>query len=148
MQDQSGMTWTDDYLLGFDPMDDTHQEFVDLVDALLTCADEDMPRHLDAFIAHAESHFGQEKAWMEETGFPATECHVDEHAAVYQSALDVKPLVAAGNMEVCRQFAQALADWFPGHADYLDSALAHWMVKRIHGGAPVVLRRTMAPRDV
>ena len=27
-------------------------------------------------------------------------------------------------------YAQALADWFPGHADYLDSALAQWMAKR------------------
>ena len=32
----------------------------------------------------------------------------------------------------------------PGHADYMDSALALWMVKRAHGGAPLVFRRGMS----
>jgi hypothetical protein len=31
----------------------------------------------------------------------------------------------------------------PGHADYLDSALAAWMSKQIDGGKPVVLRRKL-----
>jgi hemerythrin len=43
-----------------------------------------------------------------------------------------------------RRFAEELTRWFPGHADYLDSALAAWMVKRRHGGKPVVLRRQIA----
>jgi hypothetical protein len=37
--------------------------------------------------------------------------------------------------------ADALADWFPGHADCLDSALAQWMVKRKTGGVPLVFKR-------
>ena len=32
-------------------------------------------------------------------------------------------------------------DWFPGHADYMDSALATWLVKKSHDGRPLVLRR-------
>ena len=40
--------------------------------------------------------------------------------------------------------AQALADWFPGHATYLDSALAHWMFHRRFGGKPVVIHRSTA----
>ncbi|MBS0552175.1 MAG: hemerythrin, partial [Proteobacteria bacterium] len=48
---------------------------------------------------------------------------------------------AAGNVEVGRDLARALVDWFPGHADYMDSALANWMVKRAHDGSPLVLRR-------
>jgi hypothetical protein len=44
---------------------------------------------------------------------------------------------------VCRRLGSELAAWFPGHADYLDSALAHWMCKRTLGGKPVVLRRNI-----
>jgi hypothetical protein len=40
-------------------------------------------------------------------------------------------------------FAGYLFEWFPGHADYLDSALAAWMTKRRFGGKPVVLRRSV-----
>ena len=40
-----------------------------------------------------------------------------------------------------RSLARALADWFPGHADYMDAALSHWMAKRSYGGKPLVFRR-------
>lgn len=57
---------------------------------------------------------------------------------------DVQQLLAEGDTEVVRELAVALQDWFPGHADYMDSALALWMVKRAHGGAPLVFRRGMS----
>lgn len=135
------LDWTDALLLGYAPIDNEHREFVEVVKELLGCPDERMLECIDRLCAHAESHFGNEDRWMTETGFPARECHMAEHAAVLASAREVRALVAAGNQEVGRSLAQELARWFPGHADYLDSALAHWMVKRSHGGKPVVLRR-------
>jgi hemerythrin len=48
---------------------------------------------------------------------------------------------------VGRSFLQELARWFPGHADYLDSALAAWMCKRQFGGKPVVLQRSVRGTD-
>ena len=78
---------------------------------------------------------------MQETNFPAAECHVAEHKAVMASAEQVLLLVEKGDLAVSRRFADELANWFPAHADYLDSALAQWMVKRKFGGAPVVFRR-------
>ena len=46
-----------------------------------------------------------------------------------------------GEVEIARELAQALMDWFPSHADYMDSALATWLVKKSHDGRPLVLRR-------
>ena len=40
--------------------------------------------------------------------------------------------------------SDSLEAWFPGHADYLDSALSHWMCKLRWGGKPVVIRRNIA----
>jgi hemerythrin len=141
------MRWKDDYLLGYGPMDDTHREFVDIVAALLACEDAEFARHLDAFARHAEAHFAEEDAWMERTEFPPRQCHVDEHAAVLKSVHEVQALVRAGDVAEGRRLAAALADWFPGHAFHLDSALAHWMVKRSFGGKPVVLRRDVLTKD-
>jgi hemerythrin len=63
-----------------------------------------------------------------------------------QSVREVMERVEAGELHHARSLAAELARWFPGHADYLDSALAHWMVKRRHGGKPVVLRRSSAAK--
>jgi hemerythrin len=140
-------TWNDMFLLGYGPMDDTHREFVDIVSALLNSPDADVAGHLEAFARHAETHFEQEREWMESTDFPARGCHVDEHNAVMKSVRDVQQMVAAGDVDEARALAKALADWFPGHADYMDSALAHWMSKRSYGGKPVVLRRNVLPAE-
>ena len=140
----STMQWHDGLLLGYQPMDQVHEEFVQCVAALLQAPDAQLPEHMASLLKHARHHFGEEDRWMEETQFPARECHIDEHAQVMHSIVQVQQLLAQGQVEVCRRLARELASWFPGHADYLDSALAHWMCKQRLGGKPVVIRRTLA----
>jgi len=140
-------TWTDDYLLGYGAMDQTHREFVTIVAALLGCEDAAVEGHLEAFARHAEAHFGEEDRWMEQTGFPPRDCHIEEHAAVMNSVRQVLEVVREGDAAEGRRLARALADWFPGHAFHLDSALAQWMVKQTHGAKPVVIRRNVLRRD-
>ncbi|WP_119155285.1 hemerythrin domain-containing protein [Caldimonas tepidiphila] len=142
------LSWTDALLLGYAPMDEDHQEFVELVEAMQKAADGELPALVEAFAAHAKAHFEAENAWMVETDFPARDCHIDEHAAVLRSVEQVRQRLAGGDFAIARRLAAELAGWFPGHADYLDSALAHWMCKRRLGGKPVVIRRDIgaAPR--
>lgn len=142
------LTWTDAFALGYGPMDDTHREFVDIVHAMQTCQDDELLGHLKRFEQHAVAHFDQELEWMKSTDFPSTDCHDDEHKAVLASVHDVLTKLEAGDVALARSLVQALVDWFPGHADYLDSALALWMVKRRKGGAPVVIRRTIASANI
>ena len=144
---ESKLAWEDSYLLGYNPMDDMHREFVEVCDALLACGDSEVLANLEAFARHAEKHFAEEDKWMKETDFPPKDCHVDEHAAVLKSVYQVIEVVKQGDVAEGRRLAAALADWFPGHAFHLDSALAHWMVKRSHGGKPVVLRRNAVARE-
>ena len=141
MDESTVFGWHDRFLLGHAEMDATHKEFVDLVNALLVVNDADLPAALAALVAHAESHFAQENAWMEKNDFPPRDCHIDEHNKVLESAHEVQLQLAQGDVAIVRELAKALMDWFPAHADYLDSALATWLVKRAHAGAPLVLRR-------
>jgi hemerythrin len=138
------LVWSDALLLGHGPMDRTHREFVAVVQAMTTCDAAALPDALRAFIVHAQVHFGDEDRDMVESRFPAADCHADEHAAVLRSAHDVLALVEAGDVAIGRAFAAELVRWFPSHVAHLDSALAHWLVKRRHGGAPVVLRRELS----
>lgn len=141
------LAWSDAFLLGYGPMDDTHRDFVECANSLVQAPDTQLLAMLDLFIVHAREHFGTEDQWMTSTAFPPRDCHMDEHAAVLQSAQDVRLLLLAGNPQPVREFAAELVRWFPGHADYLDSALAQWMFKRQHGGKPVVLKRGMAQAE-
>jgi hemerythrin len=139
---QPDFTWTDQFLLGYGPMDTTHREFVELVMALLAAPDTELAPCLEAFASHAERHFDEEREWMLATGFPAAQCHIDEHDAVLKSVDEVRALLAqGGHAETGHALARELARWFPGHADYMDAALGQWMTKRRLGGIPVVLRR-------
>lgn len=139
-----GLAWSDALLIGHAAMDRTHREFVQCVQAMTACADAELPAALRAFIAHAQVHFAEEDEAMAGSAFPAGDCHADEHAAVLESAGEVLVRVEAGDAALGRAFAAELARWFPAHVAHLDSALAHWLVKRRHGGAPVVLRRAPA----
>jgi hemerythrin-like metal-binding protein len=138
------LAWSDAFVLGHGPIDATHREFVALVGALQSAPDERLGALLDALDAHARRHFGDEDRWMRETDFPPRDCHIDEHAAVLRSIGEVREHVAAtGDPSEARRLADALAGWFPGHADWLDSALAHWLCKRAYGGKPVIVRRDL-----
>ncbi|MCG5074848.1 bacteriohemerythrin [Paraburkholderia tagetis] len=144
-QSDASMVWSDARLLGFTLMDDVHEEFYEVVLRLVTCTDAHALAAIEEFEKHAISHFNQEDEWMRATNFPPRDCHVEEHAAVLKSVCEVKAALDAGqiNAGVVRDFGMHLFGWFPGHADYLDSALAAWMTKQTMGGKPVVLRRTL-----
>lgn len=135
------LQWHDGLLLGYAPMDRVHQEFTETVARLQSCPDAEVPAALEQLAQHLHQHFGEEDRWMEDTQFPARECHIDEHAAVLKSLAQVQARLGQGDLALPRRLANELMQWFPGHADYLDSALAHWMCKQRLGGKPVVIRR-------
>lgn len=139
----SSFVWSDARLLGFHPMDKTHQEFYEVAFMLFTCTRASALEAVSRFEQHARLHFSQEEDWMRSTDFPAPDCHLQEHAAVLESVSAVKAAVSSGRAgeQMVVELALRLFQWFPSHADYMDSALAAWMVNLIHGGRPVVLRR-------
>lgn len=137
------LIWNDRLLLGFPEIDAEHREFVACVQALQQAGADTVAERLDDFAQQARKHFDSEDRWMQDTGFPARQCHIDEHAAVLKSVAEVQALVAAGNTAIVKSLADELARWFPGHADYLDSALAAWLSKQRWGAKPVVLRRKL-----
>jgi hemerythrin-like metal-binding protein len=128
-------------------MDSIHAEFEALLRRASSPGPQDWPALLAELDDHLRSHFAAEDQWMEDTAFPPRTCHMDEHAAVLKSSQEVLERARAGDCGPAPSFVAALADWFPGHLDYLDSALAAWMCKRQFGGTPVVLRRA-PPREL
>jgi hemerythrin len=130
--------------LGYTPMDSLHAEFDELLQRCRAPGEKDWLALLTEIDAHLREHFAAEDGWMQETDFPPRDCHIDEHAAVLKSSGEVLALARQGDFSHAEPFTGELFRWFPGHADYLDSALAAWMCKRQFGGRPVVLHRRKA----
>ena len=121
------LEWSGDFVLGESTMDETHREFVDLLNRVGAASDDDLPVALDNFIAHTEAHFGQEDRWMQATAFPPLHCHQGEHANVLEIMREVRKRVADGEIHLGTVLAKAIAEWFPNHAATMDTMLAVFM---------------------
>lgn len=121
------MEWDDTLVLDRGVMDDTHREFIGLLNQLADAPDGEMLAVLDEFIKHTKAHFAQEQRWMEQMSFPPTECHVREHDGVLEIAREVRNRAAAGETGFGLVLAQAVAQWFADHAASMDNVLALYM---------------------
>jgi len=121
------MDWTDSLALGVAPMDATHREFVEQLNALAQAPDDAFLGLLDAFIAHTEAHFAQESRWMRETGFPARHCHEAEHAGVLGVMRDVRGYVEQGKVHVGHVLVAELPEWLRNHLATMDGTLAYFI---------------------
>jgi hemerythrin len=128
------LAWKRDFEFGEAAMDAAHREFVEIVSAMLSASDSDLPFTLARFREHAERHFGDEDALMGSGDYQSAQCHLDEHKAVLASVAEVQALVAKGNIDVARRLARELARWFPEHTVAMDTGLAAWAQKRRLGG--------------
>jgi len=121
------LEWSAALELGQPAMDATHRDFVGFLNRLDAAADAESLMRLDEFVAHAEEHFGQEEAWMEQAAFPPLGCHKGEHGNVLEVMREVRRRVAAGEAHYARTLSAALAEWFPQHAATMDAMLADFL---------------------
>jgi hemerythrin-like metal-binding protein len=120
----SSLVWSDALSVSMPVMDQTHQEFVDLLAAVELSDDAQLLAHWDRLIAHTEDHFGQEDAWMQATGFAPVNCHGTQHKVVLDVMREGAVLGRQGRLGDIRQMAHELGLWFPMHAQNMDASLA------------------------
>ena len=118
------LEWSDALHLGQPVMDETHQEFVVLLNRFGAAEEADRLARLDEFIAHTEAHFRQEETWMEAMQFPPLACHRTEHEGVLEVMREVRKRIAGGELHYGAVLAKAIAEWFPLHAQSMDTVLA------------------------
>jgi len=121
------LEWSDQLSVDQSTMDETHREFVELLNRVGAAGEDDLLASLDAFLVHTEEHFGQEERWMAEIAFPPGGCHGGEHANVLEVAREVRKRVAAGEVRLAATLAEAMAEWFVQHAGSMDTVLAMYM---------------------
>jgi hemerythrin-like metal-binding protein len=118
------LEWSNELALGQSVMDETHEEFVELLNRFGAAEDADRLARLDEFIAHTEAHFRQEETWMERMQFPPLGCHRTEHEGVLEIMREVRNRIAGGELHYGPVLAKAIAEWFPLHAQSMDAMLS------------------------
>jgi hemerythrin-like metal-binding protein len=118
------LPWTDGLKLGLPVMDDTHQEFVDLLARAETADDATLPALWRELVEHTTEHFAREDEWMLATGFALGNCHATQHKSVLQVLRHGAAEAAQGRLAPIRKVIQELAVWFPHHAQTMDASLA------------------------
>jgi len=123
MQDRcGGMSF---FEVGYQPMDDLHREFRDLLVALACPDGGDHGATLLALHEHLLHHCAAEERWMKGIDFPSWACHRQEHEMLLEVVSEVRRRFDAGDLEIVRQLAAELPRWFEIHANTMDAALGH-----------------------
>ena len=123
----STMPWSESLTIGDARMDETHQEFVQMINQILaTPVDQQLPVY-QAFLQHTVAHFAQEDRWMLATGFSAGNCHSEHHATILETMRVVETHYQDNDKTIITRMAEALAEWFPGHTASMDAGLAAHM---------------------
>ena len=118
------LQWSDALSLALPIMDDTHREFVHLLELAQQDPDARLSGAWQQLIDHTDAHFAQEDRWMFATRFAAAKCHVMQHKVVLQVMREGAVQAAAGDLASVRVMASELAQWFSAHAQSMDAALA------------------------
>lgn len=129
----TALTWSEALALKQPRMDQTHREFVELLQRLSEAhaAGADALPLLAELQEHTEAHFAQEERWMADIGFAAQNCHSMQHAQVLHVLREVqRMLVDKPDPNLVPVLVEELGKWFVGHAQMMDAALAETMVQR------------------
>ena len=116
--------WSDALALGLPVMDDTHEEFFQMLAALIAALDNQVVDRWSELVIHTQAHFAREDQWMTATGFSSSNCHISQHHAVLEVMLETLGRGRAGETTLVRQVAHELGSWFPQHVQGMDAALA------------------------
>ena len=95
---------------------------------LALCADAEVPQVFKDLLDSLEQLFAFEHSLMEQHQFPASRCHVEQHARALRGLHRTHSLVMCGACHKGRYVgAHLLMDWFELHHETLDACLAAWL---------------------
>lgn len=113
------------FQLDLPEMDETHREFLGLLNLLAEAKGHDFEKLFLRLFEHTEQHFAREQELMEESGFPAIAEHLDEHKRILGELNQYRRKVTKGATGFARAYVKdRLPEWFRLHLSTMDSALA------------------------
>lgn len=120
-----------DHGLGIAVMDEHHARFVAMVDELTTATDSAFTACFARLHEQTRTHFEDEQALMQDSGFPAIREHVNEHRRILAEFAQFQRRAERGLIPFARAYVRdRLGDWFALHLVTMDAALAAHLKRR------------------
>ena len=130
----NALTWSESLALQQPRMDQTHREFIELLQQLgqaSTAGATDIDQRLADLMTHTEAHFAQEERWLDAVGFAPDNCHAAQHRQVLLVLEDVRRAWREeANRPLVQVLVQELGNWFVAHAQTMDAGLVQLMAEQ------------------
>jgi hemerythrin-like metal-binding protein len=120
----AAIEWSDALLLDFEPMDQSHREFVALLASAQLADDTRLKACWHAVTEHTQQFFRREDEWMRQSHFAHAGTHMLQHRVVLNVMREGLQMAQTGQFAPLREMANELAAWFLKHTQSLDAALA------------------------
>jgi hemerythrin-like metal-binding protein len=138
------LSWSQDLALGHAVLDQTHQEFIDLLGLAETADDASLIVRLQALFEHTVEHFAMEDDWMKASDFGPQHCHGTQHQVVIQTLQELlRRAREEGDLGLTREILPELGKWFAQHAQTMDAVLT-WHLDQV-GFDPLTGQMSRAP---
>lgn len=116
---------TDVLTVGYDQIDNDHDEFISLINELDAADNTAFPVLFQQLYDQTEQHFERENQLMKQFSYPGEAEHKGEHQRVLGEFKQFKSRVDKGLIAFGRAFVKdRLPQWFGLHVTTMDSALA------------------------
>ena len=124
------ITWSDALKRGLSFQDADHEEAVQLMNAMQTCPDAELPARFKAHAAHLAEHLARENELMERIGFFAIDIHQGEHDRVLAETAVMQAKLDAGDTAAVRAYVTGpLPAWFLNHLQSMDTITAQFALQ-------------------
>ena len=114
------LEWKDEYSTGIEDVDDEHRDLIDIVNRLydLMLAQDSkltVPAFFDGLIKGVSAHFALEERIMDESGYPESARHREDHARLLDELRELKEAFARAEEVDSIELAMRLEPWFSRH---------------------------------
>jgi hemerythrin len=108
-------------------LDALHDSLRQLAQHLNDCAHDEICSAYEQLLITAEKAFAAEQLLMEKHDFPATRCHLEQHARVLCALHQAHPAVMTGDHNLAIHVGgRLLPEWFELHNSTLDASVSVW----------------------
>ncbi len=129
------LTWSDDYLVGVQTLDNQHNVLFNLLNELDAAmvggqARKMIVQMLRKLLNYARGHFSAEEAMMAAAGFPGLAQHRIQHRNLTKRVQEFEARFERGERTVNLQLLSFLREWATRHIQDADKEYGPWMNRR------------------
>lgn len=129
------ITWTDQFSVGINQIDEEHKKLVQLINGLhdhmlAGDAKEIMGKVLDRVIQYTAMHFATEEKLMRQYNYPGAVAHFAEHKKLVTTAVDLQKKFNSGTHTITMETMSFLRDWLQHHIRESDKVLGKFLATK------------------